>query len=90
LAAGRRRRILLGDGDRRHDDHGCCRRQGRESPVHGRQRTPVSVQVGGHPGDTGGVGYNPYRRFRARPVDYALVAVCLLVAVALLVWAVAG
>jgi hypothetical protein len=36
------------------------------------------------------VGYNPYRRFRARPFDYALVAVCLLVAVALLVWAVAG
>jgi hypothetical protein len=36
------------------------------------------------------VGYNPYRRFRARPADYVLVAVCLFVAVALLVWAVAG
>ena len=42
------------------------------------------------PGDTGGVGYNPYRRFRARPFDYVLVAACLLVAVALLIWAIAG
>ena len=42
------------------------------------------------PGDTDGVGYNPYRRFRARPFDYVLVAACLLVAVALLIWAVAG
>jgi energy-coupling factor transporter transmembrane protein EcfT len=36
------------------------------------------------------VGYNPYRRFRARPVDYVLVGLCLLAAVALVVWAVAG
>jgi hypothetical protein len=36
------------------------------------------------------VGYNPYRRFRARPFDYALVAVCLLVAVGLIAWALAG
>jgi hypothetical protein len=36
------------------------------------------------------VGYNPYRRFRARPLDYALVAVCLVVALALLIWAIAG
>jgi hypothetical protein len=42
------------------------------------------------PSDTCRVGYNPYRRFRARPLDYVLVAACLLVAVALLVWAVAG
>ena len=61
-------------------------------------RLPMTASVGRHrrrlvgtPGPhTGGVGYNPYRRFRARPFDYVLVAVCLLVAVALLVWALAG
>jgi hypothetical protein len=36
------------------------------------------------------VGYNPYRRFKARPFDYALVAICIGVALALLVWAVTG
>jgi hypothetical protein len=36
------------------------------------------------------VGYNPYRKFRAKPADYALVAVALLVCVALLLWALAG
>jgi hypothetical protein len=36
------------------------------------------------------VGYNPYRRFRARPVDYVLVAVAVLVAAALVVWAFLG
>ena len=34
------------------------------------------MRVGRHPGDTGGVGYSPYRRFRL-PVDYVLVS-CLL------------
>jgi hypothetical protein len=33
------------------------------------------------------VGYNPYRRFRARPADYVLVVVALLVAIVLVVWA---
>jgi hypothetical protein len=36
------------------------------------------------------VGYNPYRRFRAGRVDYALVAVAVLVAVALVTWALLG
>jgi hypothetical protein len=36
------------------------------------------------------VGYNPYRRFRARPADYVLVVVALLVAIVLVVWAVLG
>jgi hypothetical protein len=36
------------------------------------------------------VGYNPYRRFRARPVDYVLVVVAVLVAVALVMWAFFG
>jgi energy-coupling factor transporter transmembrane protein EcfT len=36
------------------------------------------------------VGYNPYRRFKAKPADYVLVAVCLAIAVALLIWALAG
>ena len=45
---------------------------------------------GRHPVILTAVGYNPYRRFRARPVDYLLVALCLLVAVALVGWAIAG
>jgi hypothetical protein len=36
------------------------------------------------------VGYNPYRKFRARPSDYVLVAAALLVCLGLLVWAFAG
>jgi hypothetical protein len=36
------------------------------------------------------VGLNPYRKFRARPADYALVASALLVSLALLVWALVG
>ena len=33
------------------------------------------------------VGFNPYRRFRARPVDYVLVVVALLAVLALVAWA---
>jgi energy-coupling factor transporter transmembrane protein EcfT len=36
------------------------------------------------------VGYNPYRRFKAKPADYVLVAVCIVVAAVLLVWALTG
>ena len=36
------------------------------------------------------MGFNPYRKFRARPTDYALVAAAVAVAVALVVWAFAG
>ena len=36
------------------------------------------------------VGYNPHRRFRARRSDYVMVALCLLVALSLVVWAIAG
>ncbi|CAN5833850.1 hypothetical protein BH24ACT5_BH24ACT5_17400 [soil metagenome] len=36
------------------------------------------------------MGYNPHRRFAARPADYVLVALALLAAAALLVWAVFG
>lgn len=41
-------------------------------------------------GQTVVVGFNPYRRFKARPSDYVLVAVCILAAIALLAWAFAG
>jgi hypothetical protein len=33
------------------------------------------------------VGFNPYRKFRARPTDYALVAAALVVSLALVAWA---
>jgi hypothetical protein len=36
------------------------------------------------------VGFNPYRRFRAKPADYVLVVAALLVALGLVVWAFAG
>jgi hypothetical protein len=34
-----------------------------------------------------GVGFNPYRKFRARPADYALVIAAVVVALALVAWA---
>jgi hypothetical protein len=34
------------------------------------------------------VGFNPYSKFRARPADYALVVAAILVALALVLWAV--
>jgi hypothetical protein len=37
-----------------------------------------------------GVGFNPYRKFRARPADYALVIAALVVALALVLWGVLG
>lgn len=36
------------------------------------------------------MGFNPYRKFRARPFDVAMVAACLVVAAVLLIWAFAG
>ncbi len=36
------------------------------------------------------MGYNPYRRFRARPGDYVMVGAVLVIALALLIWAVFG
>jgi hypothetical protein len=36
------------------------------------------------------VGLNPYRKFRAKPGDYALVAAALLVSFGLLIWALVG
>jgi hypothetical protein len=36
------------------------------------------------------VGYNPYRKFRARTSDYVLVAAAVVVAAALLAWAFVG
>ncbi|CAN5550610.1 hypothetical protein BH18ACT3_BH18ACT3_16730 [soil metagenome] len=36
------------------------------------------------------MGYNPYRRFTARPGDYVMVVVAVVVALALVAWAVLG
>jgi hypothetical protein len=33
------------------------------------------------------MGFNPYRRFRARPSDYAMVAVAIVLVLALVIWA---
>jgi hypothetical protein len=36
------------------------------------------------------VGYNPYRRFRAKPADYVLVVAAVGIALALVIWALLG
>ncbi len=36
------------------------------------------------------MGYNPYRKYKAKPADYAMVAVCVIVAIALVAWAFLG
>jgi hypothetical protein len=36
------------------------------------------------------VGFNPYRKFRAKPADYVLVVTALLVALGLVIWALQG
>jgi uncharacterized RDD family membrane protein YckC len=36
------------------------------------------------------MGFDPHRRFRARPVDYAIVAAAFVVIAALLAWAFVG
>jgi hypothetical protein len=36
------------------------------------------------------VGFNPYRKFKARPMDYALVVVATAVALALVAWGILG
>ncbi len=36
------------------------------------------------------VGYNPYRKYRAKPADYAAVAAALVIAAALVAWAFLG
>lgn len=36
----------------------------------------------------GTVGFNPYRKFRARPADYALVIAAIVIALVLVLWAV--
>jgi hypothetical protein len=36
------------------------------------------------------VGFNPYRKFKARPTDYALVVAAIVVALALVAWGVLG
>jgi len=38
----------------------------------------------------GTVGFNPYRKFRARPVDYVLLSLVFAVAIGLVIWAVVG
>jgi hypothetical protein len=37
-----------------------------------------------------GIGFNPYRKFKARPTDYVLVAAAVTVALALVLWGVFG
>lgn len=36
------------------------------------------------------MGYNPYRKFQARPADYAMVVAAMAIAIGLVVWAFLG
>ena len=36
------------------------------------------------------MGFNPYRKFRAKPADYVFVVASLLIAAGLVVWALLG
>lgn len=36
------------------------------------------------------MGYNPYRKYRARPADYVMVVLALAIAAGLVVWAFLG
>jgi hypothetical protein len=36
------------------------------------------------------MGFNPYRKYRARPVDYVLLVAVFWIAAALVVWAIVG
>jgi hypothetical protein len=36
------------------------------------------------------MGFNPHRKYKATPFDYAVVVVALLICVALVTWAIAG
>ena len=36
------------------------------------------------------MGFNPYRKYRAKPVDYLLIAAVCVVAAAMLAWALLG
>ena len=38
----------------------------------------------------GTMGFNPYRNYRARPLDYALLAAVFVIAIGLLAWALLG
>jgi hypothetical protein len=40
--------------------------------------------------DTGAMGFNPYRKFVAKPADYVLVGVAVLAVIGLLAWAFLG
>jgi hypothetical protein len=38
----------------------------------------------------GTMGYNPYRKFRARPTDYVLLTLVFVILIGLLIWALLG
>ncbi len=57
---------------------------------HIRVRLEVTARRDGRRCDTDDVGYNPYRKFTAKPADYVLVAICILLAAGLVAWAFLG
>jgi hypothetical protein len=50
----------------------------------------AAVRFGFEGRNTAGVGFDPNRPYNAKPFDYALVVVCLAVAIGLLGWAFFG
>jgi hypothetical protein len=50
--------------------------------------TPDGFQGKRH--DTGAMGFNPYRKFVAKPADYVFVVAAVLAVIGLLAWALLG
>ena len=71
-------------GPAAHGERRPAQKQTEEHAPHG-ATVPVAVRY-----RMGTMGYNPYRRFRARPLDYVLLAVVFLIGIVLLAWALRG
>lgn len=57
------------------------------NPSNGRSLTSTDSS---EPADTGQMGFNPYRKFVAKPADYAMVIGAVVAVAALLAWALLG
>ena len=69
----------VGQGQRRRGHH------------HTEQRAPHAAMVPVLGASRmGTMGFNPYRKYHARPADYVLLATVFVIAIGLLIWALAG
>ena len=80
----RRRRWLLCVGAAGEGQAGPREEHTEQQAPHGTTvPTPLRSRMGA-------MGFNPYRKYRARPLDYILLSAVFLIGLALLAWAVLG